>query len=82
MFVVASVAKAICHSLWPLFLHWDGELLPNIAADAEETVDRIDVIMTGNGIKKLLAVPKIVRGTWNEQASTCLVVLDEWKYAT
>ena len=35
--------------------------------------------MTGNGTEKLLAVPKIGRGTGNEQAAACLTVLDEWK---
>lgn len=62
----------------PLLLHWDGKLLPDIAG-AEETVDRITVIVTGNGMEKLLAVPKIGRGTGNEQAAACLKVLDEWK---
>jgi len=38
------------------------KLLPDIAG-AKETVDRIAVTVTGNGIKKLLAVPKIGRGT-------------------
>jgi len=37
------------------------------------------VIVTGNGIEKLLAVPKIGRGTGSEQAAACLTVLDEWK---
>lgn len=62
----------------PLLLHWDGKLLPDIGG-AEETVDRIAVIVTGNGIEKLLAVPKIGRGTGSEQAAACLAVLDEWK---
>jgi len=42
-------------------------------------VDRIAVIVTGNGIEKLLAVPKIGRGTGSEQAAACLTVIDEWK---
>lgn len=37
------------------------------------------MILTGNGIEKLLAVPKIGRGTGSEQAAACLTVLDEWK---
>jgi hypothetical protein len=60
-----------------LLLHWDGKLLPNIAG-AEESVDRIAVIVTDVGIEKLLAIPKIGRGTEKDQAAACLKVLDEW----
>ena len=56
----------------PLLLHWDNKLLPDIAG-AEETVDRIAVIVTGNGIEKLLAVSKIGRGTGSEQAAALLL---------
>jgi len=62
----------------PLLLHWDGKLLPDIAV-SKETVDRIAVIVTGNGIEKLLAIPKIGTGTGADQAAACLKVLDDWK---
>ena len=62
----------------PLLLHWDGKLLPDIAG-SKETVDRIAVIVTGNGVEKLLAVPKIGTGTGADQAAACLKVLDDWK---
>ena len=61
----------------PLLLHWDGKLLPCIDG-TRETV-RIAVIVTGNGVEKLLAVPKIGKGTGEEQAAACLKVLDNWK---
>ena len=61
-----------------LLLHWDGKLLPDITG-SKETVDRIAVIVTGNGLEKLLAVPKIGRGTGEEQAAACLKILDDWK---
>jgi len=63
---------------FPLLLHWDGKLLPDITG-SKETVDRIAVIVTGNGLEKLLAVPKIGRGTGEEQAAACLKILDDWK---
>jgi len=62
----------------PLLLHWDAKLLPDIAG-SEETVDRIAVIVTGYGVEKLLAVPKIERGTGEEQATACLKTLADWK---
>ena len=58
----------------PLLLHWDGKLLACIDG-TKETVDRIVVIVTGNGVEKLLAVPKIGKGTGEEQAAACLKVL-------
>jgi len=58
----------------PLLLHWNGKLFPCING-TKETVDRIAVIVTGNGVEKLLAVPKIGKGTVEEQAAACLKVL-------
>ena len=37
------------------------------------------MIVTGNGVEKLLAVPKIGKGTSADQAAACLKVLDDWK---
>jgi hypothetical protein len=62
----------------PLILHWDGKLLPDIAG-SKETVDRIVVVVTGDGVEKLLAVPKIGKGTGQEQAGACLKILNDWK---
>lgn len=77
--LVAEAEKGSFSTEFPLLLHWDGKLLPDIAGTgAKKTVDRIAVIVTGNGIEKLLAVPKIGRGTGEEQAAACLKVLDDW----
>ncbi|XP_050549011.1 uncharacterized protein LOC126910464 [Daktulosphaira vitifoliae] len=62
----------------PLVLHWDGKLLPDIVGGTQK-VDRVAVLVTGGGLEKLLAVPKIDRGTGKEQADACLNVLEEWK---
>lgn len=37
----------------PLLLHWDNKLLPGITGK-KETVDRIAVLVTGNGEEILL----------------------------
>jgi hypothetical protein len=62
----------------PLLLHWDGKLLPDIV-NTNETVDRIAVVVTGEGVEKLLGVPKIGSGTGREQADICVKVIDEWR---
>ena len=60
----------------PLLLHWDGKLLPDIAG-SKETVDRIALLVTGNGVEKLLAVAKILAGSGVDQAAACMKVLDD-----
>lgn len=62
----------------PLLLHWDSKLLPDISGK-KDTVDRVAILVTGGGEEKLLAVPKIARGTGKEQADACIKVLNDWK---
>ena len=42
----------------PLLLHWDGKLFPCING-TKETVDRIAVIVTGNGVGSCWQFPKL-----------------------
>jgi len=62
----------------PLLLHWDMKLLSDIAG-TKETIDRIAVVVTGDGVEKLLAVPKIRRGAGEEQAAACIKTMDDWQ---
>ena len=62
----------------PILLHWDGKLLPSID-NSRETEERIAIIISGNGMEKLLGVPKIQRPTGEEQAMACISTLDDWK---
>ena len=39
----------------PLTLHWDGKLMPSLTNDG--TVDRLPIIVSGEGVLKLLAAP-------------------------
>ena len=86
LFVVGMVAHALSHPLTnvsvspsdPLLLHWDAKLLPDIAG-GQHKVDRVDVLVSGGGEEKLLAVPAIGRGTGEEQANACLSTLDDWQ---
>ena len=52
-------------------------MLPDISG-GKQIVDRVAVLVTGNGIEQLLGVPKIERGTGEEQAAACLKVIDDW----
>lgn len=74
---VSETDKEYFSTDYPLLLHWDGKMLPDIGG-GKQTVDRIAVLVTGNGIEQLLAVPKIESGTGEEQAVACLKVLDDW----
>jgi hypothetical protein len=64
----------------PLLLHWDGKLLPDIAG-SKEVVDRVAIVVTSGDMEQLLAVPKIGRGTGEEQSNACLCTLADWKLA-
>ncbi|KAK0053559.1 hypothetical protein Bpfe_017019 [Biomphalaria pfeifferi] len=61
----------------PLLLHWDGKILPDIDG-SKENVDRIAVIVTGNGQEKLLGIPKMDRGTGEAQVNACIEVIEKW----
>ena len=65
----------------PLLLHWDGKLLPDIDG-SKNIVDRIAVIVTGNGQEKILAIPKTDRGTGESQAATCVEVIEKWNLSS
>ena len=56
----------------------DGKLLPDIASGTK-VVDRIAILVTGEDIEQLLAVPKIGRGTGMEQCNACLSTLTDWE---
>lgn len=48
------------------------------ALTSKEEVDRLAVIISGNGIMKLLGVPKISNGTGEAQATAMFELLEEW----
>ena len=58
-----------------LTIHWNGKLLEDISG--EEVVDRLPVLVSGNGVDQLLGVPKLSSGT-GENTSTAVfkLVLD------
>ena len=74
---VSAVQKAAFMCGNPLLLHWDGKLLPDITG-SKELVDRVAILVTGGQTEQLLAVPKIGRGTGDEQCNACLRALQDW----
>ena len=59
----------------PLTLHWDGKLMP--ALTDGKTEDRLSVLVSGEGVSKLLAVP-VTDGKAEPTATTIMDVLNEW----
>lgn len=60
----------------PLIAHFDSKILP----DADGcNYDRLPIIVSGKGIEKLLAIPKLPEGTGNEMGKAVVAALKEWK---
>ena len=62
----------------PLILHWDGKITEDCSLPGQETVDRLPVLVSGQVVVKLLAVPKLQAGTAVVMATSILQTLDEW----
>lgn len=60
-----------------LFVHWDGKQLPELD-NRHEHVDRLPILISGD-VDKLLGIPKISRGTGEEQAKAVVEALKYWK---
>ena len=73
-------SKFIADADRPLLLHWDGKLLPDIAG-SKTLVDRVAILVTSGKTEQLLAVPKIGRGTGEEQSNACVRALEDWQIA-
>ena len=72
----AGEIKAAFSPTVPLTVHWDGKIVPDI--DGGPAVDRLPVLVSGDGVSKLLAVPKLPNGTGRAAADAVLAALDEW----
>ena len=61
----------------PLMVPWDGKIVP--AADGAPSEDRLPILVSGDGVAKLLAVPKLANGTGHAVATAVLEALNDWK---
>jgi hypothetical protein len=64
---------------YPLVLHWDrnSNILPEIFGNKK--VDRLPVLVSGDGLDKLLGVPKLAAGTALNEAKAIYDLLQVWK---
>lgn len=60
-----------------LVIQWDGKLMPDLMK-TNGKVDRLPIIVTGNGVSQLLQVAKLPSGTGSEQAMAVVSTLNEW----
>ena len=73
---LAGTLKADFQADCPLVVHWDGKLLRDLTT--KEHVDRLPVIVTGNGVLQLLKVAKLPNVTGLQQAKAVVEALDDW----
>lgn len=73
---IANELKASFLPTTPLTIHWDGKLLPSLTS--KDKVDRLAVIVSGDGVMKLLGVPKISNGTGEAQSTSVFELIEEW----
>ena len=73
----AAEIRAAFKPAVPLAVHWDGKLLPPSDGVGGQ-VDRLPVLVSGHGVQKLLAVPKLATGTALACADAVFTALEDW----
>jgi len=73
----ASHARATFVSSGPLVIHFDGKLLSAIVWGPRKE-NRVAIIVTGHEMEKLIAIPKVEKGTGEEVAKAASAPLLEW----
>lgn len=61
---------------YPLVIHWDGKLLPDITGNKK--VERLPILVSGNGFEKLLGVPKLTAGTGENMSDAVFDAMEQW----
>ncbi|QQP36282.1 Uncharacterized protein FKW44_021331, partial [Caligus rogercresseyi] len=59
-----------------LIVHWDGKLMQDLTSKAK--IDRLPILVSGNGAVQLLNVPKLSHGTGYEMAKEVVKALEDW----
>ena len=60
-----------------LVVHWDGKLMQDLSS--KQQVERLPILVSGNGAVQLLGVPKLPNGTGSEIAKAVHNALEEWE---
>jgi len=58
-------------------VHWDGKILPKISGQGK--VDRLPILVSRDGMEKLLGVPKLAAGTGEQEAEAIYIMLTQCK---
>lgn len=72
---IAREIRASFEANVPLTVHWDGKIVQEWSG---EKVDRLAILVSGHGVEKLLATPKLQHGTGQAQADAVLKTLAYW----
>ncbi|KAG0711576.1 hypothetical protein GWK47_020352 [Chionoecetes opilio] len=72
---LAKDIKETFSPLTPLTVHWDGKILPQ---DDGTRAERLAILVTGEGVEKLLGVPKLHSGTGDATATAVFEALEDW----
>ena len=60
----------------PLVVHWDSKLMPDLTG--RDKVDRLPILVTGNGVSKILAIPMLKDSKAEETAAVIFSTVKEW----
>lgn len=61
---------------FPLIVHWDGKLMEDITGRGK--IDRLPILVTGDGVTKILAIPKQTDSKADNAATAILSTLQDW----
>src|SRR5688572_32566614 len=62
----------------PLTIHWDGKIMPDLTGTERGCVDRLQIMVSGCDVTKLLAIPKLKSGTAAVMSDACLAEIRSW----
>ena len=75
----AAIAEDIKKSFKPsvpLTVYWDSKIVP--AVNGGPAVDHLPVLVSGDGVEKLLAVPSLPNGTGEATANVIVTTFEDW----
>jgi hypothetical protein len=75
----AAEVKASFNPAVPLVLHWDGKVMEDYTGSLHGRVDRLPILVSGQNVIKLLAVPKLHDQTAGTMTQSIVETIDEWR---
>jgi len=75
---LSSSLKANFSAHGPLIIHVDGKILPALCGGPEKE-DRVALVVSGKEGEKLLAIPKVAKGSGDLVAEAAATAINDWK---